>query len=889
MSWYSRAVNVFRASKVDRDIDEELHFHLQTRIDELMAQGAAREAAEAEAARRLGNRLRIREASRDVKLLPWLESIVRDLFLALRMLRKDAVVSGAAVLSLGLAIGACGAAFSLLDALVLRPLPVRDPDRLIYLTWATRVPERPEADTFSYPLLDHFRKGADQYVDLFAVGYLPTRPVVFPDAAGTEEKLRVAYISGSAFETLGITPAIGRVLAASDDATPGAHPVAVLSHAFWTRRFGGDRTLVGRSLLIDKRPFEILGVARRGFTGVEPGLLADLWLPTMMQDPKAFTDATWSWFRIVGRLRASVATEQARSVLQTLFTNFRREQARLAPPDVPREELERYVNTPLWVRSAANGPSALRQRFERPLWILAIIVGLVLLIAGSNVANLFLARAAAREREMSLRLSIGAGRGRLIQQVLVESGLLATAACLLGLLFTFAAAPIVVGMLTSTENPAYLDLRLDWPLMALLGGIAALTTALFGLAPALRASAVAPIGVLNTRDMRLAPRAGLLRPLIALQAGFSLVVLFVAGLLLMSFGHLMHLNPGFAASDLLLISVSTREPLPAELARVAGLQLIEHVRQLPGVDSAGLSNWALFSGSSWMTSVSVPDRPTDRFDVNLLRVSPGFFQTMRVRLVDGREFVPRDTEPDTPPVVIVSEAFAKQYFGETRAVGRTLDRILEAWTVGPEIVGVVADVKYNDLRLPSPPMIYVPHRGLGTLQVRTAGNPLALASVLRGEVPLVHPSLRVTDVQLQSALIDSTLIRERLLALLSGFFAVVGLLLAAVGLYGVLNYSIVQRTREIGIRIALGAQPLTVARTVVARVGLMTALGMVGGLACALLLLPFVKALLFEVEPLDAWSLLLPIACLTAAGLVAAVPPARRAVRVDPVVALRVE
>jgi hypothetical protein len=301
--------------------------------------------------------------------------------------------------------------------------------------------------------------------------------------------------------------------------------------------------VVGRSVTIGNHRFEIVGVARGGFTGVEPGVLADLWVPTMMQDAKAFGDPRWSWFRILGRLHAGVTAEQARSVLQTLFTNFRREQAKLAAPGTPRDELERYVNTPLTVRSAANGPSVLRERFERPLWILAAVVGLVLLIAGSNVANLFLARAAAREREMSLRLSIGAGPGRLIQQVLLESGLLAAAACLLGLLFARSAAPIVVGMLTPAETPAYLDLRVDWRLLAFLSVLGAFTTMLLGLAPALRASAVAPAGALNTRDRRFAPRAGVLRPLVAVQAGFSVVVLFVAGLLLLSFGRLTNLKP----------------------------------------------------------------------------------------------------------------------------------------------------------------------------------------------------------------------------------------------------------------------------------------------------------------------------------------------------------
>jgi predicted permease len=379
----------------------------------------------------------------------------------------------------------------------------------------------------------------------------------------------------------------------------------------------------------------------------------------------------------------------------------------------------------------------------------------------------------------------------------------------------------------------------------------------------------------------------MLRPLVAVQAGFSVVVLFVAGLLLLSFGRLTSLDPGFAPSGLLLLSVGSREPLPPEAARVAGLQLIDHVRRVPGVDGASLSGWALFSSSSWTASIRLPDRPKEAFDAHLLRVSPGFFHTMRVRLVDGREFVPRDTEPETPAAAIVNEAFATRYFGERRAVGRILERIAERGTVRQEIVGVVANVKYSNLRPPPPPTIYVPHRDLRTLQVRTVGDPIALVPLLRREVQAVHPSLQVTDVQLQSALIDITLLRERLLALLSGFFGLVGLLLASVGLYGVLSYSIVQRTREIGIRVALGARQLAIVGSVLRDAGVMAVLGAAGGLVGGVYLARFVRTLLYEVQPLDFVSVALPIGCLLVAGTIAAVLPARRAARVDPVVALR--
>ena len=412
-----------------------------------------REAAAREVARRFGSPLRLREESLDVKLLPWLDSMIRDARLGVRMLRKDAVVTGAAVVSLSLALGACVAAFSLVDALILRPLPVRHPEQLVYLAFPTYTPERPEADTFNDPVFVRLREASRDHVALFAMSTQVMRQAVFADAAGEKERIRAQHVSGDAFVRLGVAPAAGRLLTAQDDERPGASPVAVLSHAFWLRRFGGDPTVVGRWLTLEDRPLQIVGVAEPRFTGVEPGHPTDLWVPYAMYNPRAFGNSQFNWFRIVGRLNENVRLEQAQSVLQAAFTNFRREYApRMFGPERSPESVARFLGTPLYVRPAVNGVSPVRREFERSLWILSSIAALVLLIAGSNVANLFLARTAAREREMALRLSIGAGRGRLIQQMLVESAIVAGAACVLGLLFAAAAAPAVVDMLASRRR-----------------------------------------------------------------------------------------------------------------------------------------------------------------------------------------------------------------------------------------------------------------------------------------------------------------------------------------------------------------------------------------------------------------------------------------------------
>jgi len=917
MSWLSRLANVFRTSRVERDLDDELRFHIESRIEQLVAAGHTRRAAEQEVMRRFGGHLRLREQSRDVKLLPWLDSLVKDVRFGARMLRKDAVVSVAAVLSLALAIGACTAAFSLVNALILRPLPVRAPERLIYLAVPTYKPAWPEGDTFSYPFFERFRETARAEADLFAMLQATrTRRVVFPDAGGQIENVRTQFLSGNTFSILGVRPAVGRLIAPSDDVEPGNHPVAVLSHAFWMRRFAGDPSVVGRAFTFDSRRFEIIGVADRTFTGVEPGRLDDLWVPNMMWDAEELADPGSSWLRVLGRLKPGVEAEQVQSTLQSTFASLRREQAAgLFQSDEPRGRVERFLNTPLYVRSAENGPSGLRQELARPLWILAFVAGLVLLIAASNVANLSLARAAAREREMSLRLSIGAGRSRLIQQVLIESALLAIVGCMLGLLFAYVAGPTIVRMLAPAHNPAYLDLRVDWRVLAFLGVIGALTTMLVGLAPALRASGVAPMGVLGAASGRLTSRIRALRPLVATQVGVSLTLLFLAGLLLLSFGKLTSVDLGFTKAGLLLVTIESEGLSPGSAApapdrrppgsangrqaHVIGQQLLDRLRRVPGVQNASLSGWALFSGTGREQAVRLPGRAPEAFRPSFLPVSPGFFETMRIRLLDGRAFEPHDLEPETPTAVVVNEAFARRYFDGERAVGRVFDRVDAGEAVHQEIVGVVADTRYGNIRQPAPPIVYVPLRELitccggstrlGTLEVRTAEERLDLTDNLRQEIEAVHPSLRVTNVQLQSTLVHNNMLRERLLAVLSGFFAVVGLLLAAVGLYGVLSYSVVQRTKEVGIRLALGAQQLAVVRSVVADAGRTTLIGAVVGLAGGLYLARFVRTFLYEVEPLDPWSLALPIACLFVVSALAAVLPARLAARVDPVVALRYE
>jgi len=892
VSWLSRMANVFRSSGTDRALDDEITFHIESRIADLVAAGMTRDDAQALARRQFGNRLRLREESRDVKLLPRLDSLVRDVRLASRMLRKNRLVTAAAIVSLSLALGACMAAFSLVDALILRPLPVHQPERLIYLTFPGANPDAAEDDVFSDPAFVRLRDVGRGRVDLFAMAYANKPRVTFDVASGERETVRAQFVSGDTFERLGVGHAEGRLLTMLDDERPGMHPVAVLSHAFWMSRFGGDPAVVGRWFVMhgskDDHHLQIVGITEAGFRGMEPGYSTDVWLPYAMQDGSTFGNSGYRALRVIGRMKEGIAVEQARDVLQAAFTNFRHDDvANNFGPNPSPDRVAHFINAPLYVRSAATGVSQLRARFQRPLWVLSAIAALMLLIAGSNVANLFLARTAAREEEMSLRLSLGAARGRLIQQLLIESVIVASAACLVGMAFAMVAAPAVVNMLESVDDAVLLDLRVDWRLVAFTIGMTLLSGALLGLAAALRASNVEPMTALKMNRGRASVRARAMRPFVVMQVAFSLIVLFVGGLLVRSFVKLSSVNPGFAVSDVLLVSWEAVQRLEPDQERTALLQVIERLRTLPDVAAVSAAEFNVL-GRAWRNNISVPGTAREAIEVTMAPVTPGYFETMKIPLLAGRTFVRRDLDSETPTVIVVNESFAKRYFGDEPAVGRLFDARFGRTRAPNEVVGVVADVRY-DLRKPPAPTIYMlgPLRSFSTLHVRVAGDARTIAARVHAEVHAATPFLRVTSVSSQAAMVNRTLVRERLLALLGGFFALVGLALTAVGLYGTLSYAVVQRTREIGIRVALGARTSAAVRSVLTDIGTATLIGAAGGLAGGLYASRFVATMLFEVAPLDISSLALPLGALLVTMLLAAAVPAWRAARVDPVIALR--
>jgi putative ABC transport system permease protein len=885
MSWWSRIANVFRSRRVHADIDEEIESHFEE------ARDAGRNLADV--SREFGSRLRTHEAVRDVLVAPWLESLVADARFGWRQLLKHKAASAAAVLSLALGIGACTAAFRLIDALFLRPLPVADPGSLYILSYGS-IDFDGKVDTseaLDYPDFRLLRAAVKDQAELTAVSFANWMDVAYGDSREIE-RVHGQNVSGWAFAEFGLKPALGRLFTEADDDKPGAHPYAVLSYDYWSRRFGKDPGVVGRTFRNGNDLYQIIGVAPRGFTGTDTGTFTDVFVPTMMAGAQALNPNVY-FLTIWVRLRPGADLERVRQQLRATLLAHRREEMK-AYPGVPRRRLEYYVSAAVFLVPAASGFSDMQKTYRRALMILGVLVALVLLIACVNVANLMTAQAAARAREMALRVSIGAGRARLIQLVLMESMLLAAISAAIGLLFAWRAAPFVADMLKAPGSAVQLSLPADWRVSTFAVALTFLVTLLFGLAPALRASSVKPASALKGDDPHAKRR--LMLALVAAQVAFCFLVHFVAGLFVSSFERLANQPTGFSSARVLALQTVSKTPQPAQF----WYQAVEHLRALPGIESAAVSGFALMSGVRWSQGVWANGHTPEEEGPysSFLEVSPGWFATMKIALLDGRDFGRDDTYPR---VAIVNQAFARHYFEGRSPVGRTLDTKYDGThRVALEIVGLVSDARYSDMRGPINPTIYVPfgnapgEREKGpfsaTFIVRTQNaDPMALASNLRQEVPRARSEFRVSNIFTQEELVRAKTIRERMLAVLSLFFAAVALILAGVGLYGVLDYAVVGRRRELGIRIALGARRGDIARRVTVEVFSMLALGSVAGLALGIGSERFIATLLYQVKATDPPMLAIPIITMLTAALLAALPPVLRAIHIDPAGMLRAE
>src|SRR5579862_4055765 len=829
MSWISRIVNAFRPEHTAAVLDDELQVHLDQRIAELERGGMPRAETEQRARRQLGNRLQLRESSYDVKSAAWLDALLRDFRLGLRMLAKHRTASLAAIVSLALAIGAYTAAFTLIDALILRPLPLPAPRQLIDVArvmpgFLNPDKQPSEWHNFSYPQYELLRDTAGDRADFFGMclsGGL--QPAQFDDAGGASENIRAESISGRGFEILGVRPALGRLIHPDDDSLTGGHPGAVLSYAFGRRRFAASPSAIGRWVTVSDKQFQIVGIAKGPFGGVQPGYLTDLWLPlSIAEGPRRMADPDDGRINVWGRLHPGIAPSQLREPLHAALTNFLRERMRINPPRMLHgDQLRQFSDAPLRIRDASGGHDSLfRFQFRRPLSILALICGLLLLVACSNVANLMIARASARTAEMALRLSLGAARFRLFQQLLIESAQLAAAACALGLVFAALVAPSMVAHLGPTEFPAWLDVGPGYRTLAFAIALSLLTVLMFGVVPALRASSVAPGEALKAGGPSNSGRAGALRWTLAAQVAFSVAVLFLSGLLLLSFRKLIAVDLGFARDNVVLFDLAPRDTHTDR--RASGTELLAHLRRLPAVRAASLSQQRPMGGNmSWIMTpvIHLPGRPNEMVQPVEVSVSEGFFGAMQVRWIAGRDLLPEEIAGNSP-VVIVNQAFVDKFLPGQNPIGQSFYKTGDEPEPDPlpqRIVGVVANFRYNNLRQPQGPSIYTPLRDAAgaTLNIRTASAPHTLTRWLRKEIESAAPMLTVRGSIILASQIDNTMIGERLLALLAGFFSAVALLLAGVGLYGVVNYAAVRRTREIGIRIALGARRATMVRLIV--------------------------------------------------------------------------
>jgi putative ABC transport system permease protein len=888
MSLWTRMANVLRRDRVNQEIDEELEAHIAEAVERGRAPGEARIS--------FGSALRHREESRDVRLSAWFDSLRSDTVFGWRQLKKNKVTSAAAVLSLALAMGACTSAFRLIDALLLRPLPVVEPERIHVVAFeGVGADGKPMTyDSCSYPMFERMRAAVRMQAELIAVSYEDRVDLTYGSDQEMEKEY-LQYVSGWVFGSFGLHPALGRMLSESDDLVPGANPYAVISYDYWTRRFGRDPTVIGRTFRIGDTGYQIVGVAEKGFTGTETGTMTSIFVPMMMKNPRTLASSNNFWMRTFVQLKAGVAAEPVQEKLRAVFRSIQEERAKTFV-GMPKQRLEQFFSEKLIVEPAAAGRSNLQRDYKRGLTILGALVALVLLIACANVANLMTAQAAARAREMALRVSIGAGRWRLVQLVLVESAMRAFLAAIVGGLFAWWAAPFVVSKINPPDDPAQLLLPADWRILGFGLLLSLAVTLLFGLAPGLRASAVKPVSALKGGEDPHSRRR-LIYALIAAQVAFCFLVLFVAGLFVATFDRLSHQPTGFSAERVLNLETVTRVPQPT----VFWDQVAEHLRAVPGVESAAIVGWPLMSGESLVGFIAIHGAPPNQVFSDFLSVSPGWIDAMKIPFIDGRDFREEETNP---PAAIVNQAFANEFFGAEGPVGKAFETVdgRTGTRVKFQIVGFVRDARSRDnMRLPIRPMAYFPFhaadaagalqpRGRGTFVVRTSiANPLALASMLRQEVSRARPEFRVNRVRTQVEINQAHTVRERLLATLALFFAIVALLLAGVGLYGVLHYSVLQRRREIGIRIAVGAQAGSVVLLVSVEVFTMVLVGAVAGLALGMASVRYTEALFFQVKATNLTMLAFPSLAILGVALLAALRPVMQAVRIDPAVMLRAE
>jgi putative ABC transport system permease protein len=888
-----------RGDKRKQELDAEIQSHLQMSARDREARGESAEQAAASARRELGNAGLVRDVTHDQWLWGWLEALWQDVRFGARLLRKTPVITAVALLSLALGIGANTAIFSLLDSVMLRMLPVQKPERLVAL--GMRSPKQGSEVFHSYtnPIWEQLRDHQNVFDGVMAWSGLN-----FNLANGGEaQNVSGIYASGDYFNVLGVRPLLGRLMTSSDD-TRACGGVAVLGYGFWQQHYGGAASAIGSHIQLDGHSFPVIGVTPPNFFGTNVGSRFDVAIPICAEAIIAGKNSgldersDW-WLLVMARLKPGQNAEQTKAGLGVLAPQVFAASLPLQwKPEMQQSFLKRtFVPIP-----AGTGLSGIRRQYQQPLEMLMVIVALVLLIACANIASLFLARAAARQKEIAVRLSLGASRARLIRQVLTESILLSAAGGALGILFAKWGGALLVRFVSTKQTRVFLDLSMDRRVLGFTIGIAILTGLLFGMLPAFRATRVSLTSAIKGVEVqgdasRLRFHSG--RWIVALQVALSLILLVGTGLFVRSFRNLVTLDPGFDRQNVLLVTTNVHNANvpPTEYIALYD-QILARLKAIPGVTSASQDWMAPLSGMGWNDDIEVEGQKPAAGEEPLVWfnwITPDYFATLRTPVIAGRVFDARDTA-GSPPAAIVSETMARRFYPNKNPIGQYfVNRDSHLMSSKPvQIVGVVRDSKYESLREDNLAFAYVPLTQMSQVpegsvfEVRTGITPAALIPAVRDAIGAVNKgtSLKFTTLAQE---VDDTLAQERLLATLSGFFGGLALLLTAIGLYGVMAYVVTQRTHEIGIRMALGAQPVSIMKLVMRDVALLLVVGVGAGVVASIWVARLVQQFLFGLKANDGEALALAAGSLVAIALLASYLPARRAMRVDPMIALRYE
>jgi len=899
------------AKRVEREVDAEIEFHLAMRARKLAAEGLDPAAARERALQLFGNLPAVRSAcvtidnerQRSVNRRDYLGALRQDTVHALRVLRANKGFTIVMLLILALGIGANTAVFSLIDALMRRSLPVPHPEQLVTIGDPRRTNSMstgsPRADLFSVPVYKDLRDGNRVTSGLYASGHTGRLDAVAAEGDAIEHPVG-RLVSGNYFDVLQVPAVAGRTFSQAEDQAPGRDPVVVISHEYWQRRFAGDRSVIGRTITINRTPLTIIGVAQKGWTGDVVGQRTDIWIPLLMEEQLIphrpwLSDRGANWLLLMGRLAPGSTLERAKSE----FTNLIRTSLVRNPTATGLGDIERELReTPIQLAPGARGFSYYRSEYSQTLLTLMAAVGLVLLVVCANVAHLMLARASARGREMSVRMALGAGRGRLIQQLLTESVILAVGGGALGLLVAVWGSAALLRLAGGGGSPIPLDVHLDARVLGFAAGISLLTAILVGLVPALRATRVELATALRTGGRGVTGAAG--RPgrsavgklLVVAQVALSLLLLVSTGMLLRSMQRLTSADIGLARDSLLVARVDAgRSGYNGDRLVQLMRDLTSRLERLPGVSAVTLSENGIFSGTESATTLQVEGftASTDADTVAAYdNVGPGYFTTIGARVLQGRDFIAGDHET-APKVAIVNQTMASFYFKGDSPLGRYLTVDSATWT----IIGVVGDVQGQDVRGAPERRLYLPvlqtsqPPGSFVMEIRASGDPARLVDPVRRTLLEADPSLMTQSIAPLSAYIGASFGPARLVAKVVTFFGVLTLVLAALGLYGVMAYATIRRTSEFGLRMALGATPARVAAMVLREAVLLVAGGVVIGLPLALAAGRLLKTQLFGIDLVDVPSILLAVAVLGGSAVLAGFLPARRASRVAPLTAIR--